>query len=143
MPEILHKTGLNVAIENFCISLNTNDSPVIRYNFFGEDFRFDNAFELTIYRTAQELVNNAIKHSLSPNIDIQLLQNSSRLCLTVTDFGVGFDPSKLDGIKGSGISSIKSRVSSFGGKMDINSVLGKGTEIVVEFDNPQSIKTND
>ena len=143
MPEILHKTGLNVAIENFCISLNTNDSPVIRYNFFGEDFRFDNAFELTIYRTAQELVNNAIKHSHSPNIDIQLLQNSSRLCLTVTDFGVGFDPSKLDGIKGSGISSIKSRVSSFGGKMDINSVLGKGTEIVVEFDNPQSIKTND
>ncbi|HOP04101.1 MAG TPA: sensor histidine kinase [Tenuifilaceae bacterium] len=143
MPEILHKNGLNSAIENFCTSLNSDDSPLVSYNFFGEDFRFSNALELTVYRTAQELINNSIKHSLSPSVEVQLLLNTTRLCLTVTDFGVGFDPAKMEDAKGNGLPNIRSRVSSFGGKLEVNSSPGKGTEVVVEFDNPQSIKSND
>jgi signal transduction histidine kinase len=65
------------------------------------------------------------------------LENSGGHCrLTVTDDGVGFDPSTLgkDGHPaGQGLLNMRERAEFAGGKFSVISGLGKGTRIKVEF----------
>jgi len=52
---------------------------------------------------------------------------------SVKDNGVGFDINKAKEQKGIGLNSVKSRVESMKGRIDIYSEPEKGTEINVEF----------
>jgi signal transduction histidine kinase len=79
------------------------------------------------------LVNNAIKHSQAVELAIQMIQEANRLCVIVLDNGKGFDLKNIEQTKGVGLASIKSRVTSFNGQMEINSIPGKGTEVTIEF----------
>jgi signal transduction histidine kinase len=89
---------------------------------------------LTVYRIAQELVNNSLKHAEASMINIQLFSEPQRVCLQVTDNGKGFeyDPDRKD-IKGNGLNNIRSRVNALNGRFDCWSRPGEGTETTVEF----------
>jgi signal transduction histidine kinase len=132
MPEVLVKFGLNEALSDFCNSIN-NQSVQIHYQFYGIEKRIDSSYEINTYRIAQELINNALKHSLSSDLMVQLIQEEHRVHLTVQDNGKGFDTGILNNPDGTGIINIKSRVESLKGRYDIFSEPGKGTEISVEF----------
>lgn len=143
MPEILHKAGLNTALNNYCDSLDHQNVLNINYNFFGSDIRLNPGFELAVYRMAQELVNNAIKHAKASRLDIQLIIENERLCLTVADDGQGFDMAGASENQGKGLTILRSRVASFGGRLDVNTALGQGAEFMIEFLNPTQISSND
>jgi signal transduction histidine kinase len=64
---------------------------------------------------------------------VQLVQEKGRLSLTVQDNGKGFEYTQTDENKTVGLNSIKSRVKALNGILDINSTIGRGTEIEVEF----------
>ena len=51
--------------------------------------------------------------------------------MKIIDNGVGFDVAKVQG--GIGISNMKRRAELFAGKLEINSKLGEGSEVVVEI----------
>jgi two-component system NarL family sensor kinase len=133
MPEALIKFGLKDALQDFCDQISTNKNLSLRFNFFGEHKRFENSLEIALYRIAQELVNNALKHAKATEIIVQVVQEDNRIHLTVMDNGQGFDQSKINDLKSSGLQNIKARVESFNGHIDIDSIPGKGTEIGVEF----------
>jgi two-component system NarL family sensor kinase len=133
MPEVLVKYGISEALGDFCSSINVADYCKIGYRFYGEAIRIDQNYEVAIYRIAQELLNNALKHAQASKILVQFVQETNRISLTVQDNGKGFDIKNIDINKGVGIGSIKSRVAALNGSIDINSALGKGTEIEVEF----------
>jgi signal transduction histidine kinase len=133
MPEVLVKYGLNEAISDFCSSIELGIDKKLDYRFYGEAIRIDRNFEVAMYRICQELINNAIKHAKANQILVQLVQEPYRLSLTVQDNGTGFDESIIDECKSVGLSSIKSRVKSLNGTLDIHSAPGKGTEIEIEF----------
>lgn len=143
MPEALVKYGLKAALADFCRNIDS-----AHFHFFGEEKRLDPNLELTVYRTAFELVNNALKHAEADAINIQVVQQSDRLALTVHDNGKGFDTESLvetdsagskvtdsatNKFSGHGLSNIANRAAAYGGTMDILSVPGQGTEITVEF----------
>jgi len=156
MPEALVKYGLKAALADFCRNIEN-----AHYHYFGEEKRLDPNLEVTVYRTAFELVNNALKHAEAQAINIQVVQQSDRLALTVHDDGKGFDTASLaraDASSGSpadattnkssdattsnasdrksschGLSNIANRAAAYGGTMDILSAPGQGTEITVEF----------
>jgi signal transduction histidine kinase/Tfp pilus assembly protein PilF len=132
MPETLVKFGLKEALADFCSRL-TNKDTQISFSFFGAYTKLDQLLESNIYRIAQELLNNAQKHSRADEIIIQLVQEPHRIHLTVQDNGTGFQPNNVDPLKSTGLQSIKARVESFGGRIDINSKPEQGTEIGVEF----------
>ena len=52
---------------------------------------------------------------------------------TVEDDGKGFDSSILEKSKGMGWSNIQNRVEFLKGKVDVHSVDGKGTSVLVEM----------
>jgi signal transduction histidine kinase len=84
-----------------------------------------------VYRTAYELINNALKHAEAKTINIELVQQPDSVSLTVQDDGKGFNPEIIKDVNG--LQNIKSRVESFNGTMNIISLPGEGTEINVDF----------
>jgi signal transduction histidine kinase len=134
MPEALVKFGLKDGLQDFCDQVSNGKKLSVIFNFSGENKRFEKSLEITIYRIAQELTNNALKHAKATEILVQVVQEDTRIHLTVMDDGQGFDPSAIDTFKSAGLKNIRARVESFKGNMDIDSQPGKGTEIGVEFE---------
>lgn len=135
MPEVLHGFGISEALDTFCRSVGQYQEQVkFLYQFFGKMNRFKPEFELAVYRVGQELINNAIKHSNAKQITVQLIMDETRLFLSVVDDGIGFLPQqKMNSTGGNGLRNITSRVESFGGRLEIISDKGQGTEVNVEF----------
>jgi signal transduction histidine kinase len=142
MPEILIRLGIQKAIENYIKKLPEKQDLKIEYQFYGPENRFDLNFELTVYRSVQEIINNALKHAGASSIQLQLISDINRLCATISDNGKGFNPDSVD-YKGNGLSNIKARVVAYGGHFDISSSPGKGTEIIIEFENLENYLNND
>lgn len=132
MPEALMKFGLKDALGDFCSSLE-NKQIAISYQHFGINHRFDHKIEISLYRIAQELINNAIKHSRATELMVHLIQEEKRVCLTVQDNGIGFNTNILHTSKGAGLVNIRSRAESLRGRFDLISEPDKGTEVIVEF----------
>ena len=134
-PETLYNYGLNTALNDYCIGISPKGIPSIIYNGFGEYQRLAPELELSFYRIGQELINNAIKHSGASQINVQLFSEEKRIALQVFDNGSGFDVTEIENkIKGHGLLNVKNRVSAFGGKFELYSNHGKGTEILVEYE---------
>ncbi len=127
MPQSLMKYGLKVALEEYCSVI-----PLAQFHFFGLERRIEQQLEIVIYRIAQELAGNAMKHSGASRIDVQLFLETDRVCLSVQDDGCGFDPEAHYG--GMGLGNIRNRTATCNGRLGINSSPGRGTEISVEFD---------
>jgi signal transduction histidine kinase len=122
MPESLSRCGLKVALSDFCDNIS-----IASFHWYGNETRFDHNMEVMIYRVVHELVNNAMKHSEATHIMVQVIREDDRIAFIVQDNGKGFDPKVSTG--GMGIQNTRDRVKSFGGIMDITSVVGEGTEI--------------
>ena len=125
MPVSL-QAGLKIALVDY-----TAKFPNVRFHFFGEGKPLDKRTEYIVYCCAAELVNNSLKHSGAKNINVQLVRGEDYVALTVEDDGCGFDEKSV--IEGIGLKSIRDRIASCGGKMNIVSSRGKGTEIIIEI----------
>jgi signal transduction histidine kinase len=132
MPESLVKFGLKDALQDFCSQIDSKANK-INFQFYGEGNRLESSIEIAVYRIAQELINNSMKHAGASEILVQLVQEGPRVHLTVQDNGKGFDPNMIVSIKSAGLRNIRARVESFNGSLDIVSEPGKGTEVSVEF----------
>jgi two-component system, NarL family, sensor kinase len=133
MPESLLKLGIKEALNDFCITISKNTGLAINYQYYGKTDRLPAKFETSLYRIAQELINNAVKHSEATDIFIQVIQEENRLHLTVQDNGKGFEQSQNSGKNGIGLANIKSRVAAVNGQIDIISAKEKGTEVLIEL----------
>ena len=134
MPEELLRNGLVSALNDFAVSV-----PGATFSTFG-DIHTDKNRELVLYRCAYELVNNAMKHAEATHIDIQLMQESKQVTLTVSDNGKGMAAansqlstlnSQLNG--GMGLQNIRERIQPYHGSLDIITAEGQGTEINIKL----------
>jgi two-component system, NarL family, sensor kinase len=81
------------------------------------------------FRMYQEIINNTIKHADATLITIELMPCNSKLCLIISDNGVGFDVKKIQ--RGSGLSNLEDRCALINAKMKIDSKPGEGTCIAI------------
>ncbi|MFV0376801.1 MAG: tetratricopeptide repeat protein [Mangrovibacterium sp.] len=128
MPESLTREGLQAALTDFC-----NDIPHAEIHFFGTEEALGESYKITSFRILQELVNNALKHSQATQVIVQVIIDDNRLNLIVSDNGKGFDTSKTDFSKTSGLNNLKSRVDLHAGRITIQSGPDRGTEVEIEF----------
>jgi len=126
MPESLVRSGLKTSLEDFAAAV-----PNAEFHFFGQESRLETNLEITLYRSAHELVNNVLKHASATHIDIQLVQEPDRISLTVSDNGNGFDTTQTAG--GIGLQNIRNRIAVYNGEMHIYSNQKSGTEINIEI----------
>jgi signal transduction histidine kinase len=86
--------------------------------------------EQSIYRVAQEAIENIINHSHAKNFSVHL-ESNDHTTLTIQDDGMGFDM-KSDVSSGHfGLVGMHERAELAGGKLKIESEKGKGTKIVL------------
>ena len=82
------------------------------------------------YLLFKEAVNNAAKYSHCKNLYVQVEQDAHFLHLTVTDDGKGFNEKLVK--NGNGLINMRERAASMVAKINIDSVPGKGTSIVLD-----------
>lgn len=130
-PLSLEQGGVIAALDDLVTRMADEEFMVD----FHHDVQFDRlapSLEMAIYRTVQEGVNNARKHSEASRARVRIKQDDKTIQLQVADKGCGFDPAKVDPRR-CGLSGIYERASLLGGTAQIESSPGKGTKIVVSL----------
>jgi PAS domain S-box-containing protein len=94
-----------------------------------------------LYRTAQELLFNVVKHAGVMESEIRVRQCCGHICLAVSDRGRGFDPQELRETAGFGLLSIRERIGLLGGRMKIRSAKGTGSTFLIIVPNGQIVRT--
>ena len=91
--------------------------------------------ETVLFRIAQEAMSNVARHSQASKLTIHLAYETEQVFLTLTDNGLGYDPSSLDLAldfsRGLGIAGMKERASLAGGQVTVESAPGEGTIVHV------------
>ena len=132
-PSILDDFGLIAALEwhsgevakrseikvNFSADMPEPDIPV--------------AIATGIFRIYQELLTNAVRHANAHVITSSLRLKDNHLILKIKDDGQGMDPAITGTKKTLGLIGIKERTFALGGKYDLKSEPGKGTEVQISI----------
>jgi signal transduction histidine kinase len=90
------------------------------------------AVQQELYHIAQEALNNSLKHAKAENLQVCLQLTDATVRLEVVDDGIGFDPTTAEARGGLGLPGMRERVQRIGGKLQIESVLGRGTTVSAE-----------
>lgn len=85
---------------------------------------------MNIYRTIQEAVNNAIKHSGATHVSITIVPETVGIKITISDNGKGFDATNA--ANGNGLYNMKKRMEDIGGSFTAASS-PQGTTINLHF----------
>ena len=133
VPTTLERFGLLAALEELIDRANDGELEV-QLVYPESAVQIPPALELMLYRIAQELVNNAIKHARARHITVQLLCIDNEIRLSVVDDGVGFD---FDAIMenrqgGLGLRTIESRLNVVNGHVTFDVAPGRGSQIHVQ-----------
>ncbi|PRX53823.1 ATP-binding protein [Flagellimonas meridianipacifica] len=131
---LMSNQGLLQAIKKMAKTIGETNAMEVVVEDFGLGERMENSLELSIFRMIQELVANAIKHAEASKVNIQLTQHEENLNIIVEDNGKGFDRSQLDKESdGMGLTNIEKRVEHLEGNFTVDSILGKGTSILIDI----------
>jgi len=87
------------------------------------------AWQENLLHIGQEALTNALKYAHPRNFETKLIFNTKELHLELRDDGDGFKVKERH--DGFGLAGMRERVEQMGGKLNISSARGKGTEIVV------------
>lgn len=111
-------------------------------NFGKEKIHLNPVVELNLLRIVQESVINSLKHSKAENVYINLELNKKILNLIILDDGEGIRCEKEEKrIGGFGQKGMKERAEEIGGKLEIESIEGKGTKVKFMIDLKKLRKT--
>lgn len=135
-PMSFDDIGFDITVERALDKFNRNNSIKCNYQVEGESYQIDRVIQITLLRVIQEACNNAVKHAQASKLDVKLFYLETKIILTVTDDGIGFDTSKIpetirDDNSGFGLSIMKERVYLLSGKIEIRSNPGSGCSIIV------------
>lgn len=133
LPPSLEKLGIYYALVEFADWINKAGEINVQTWKCGEQFRFDSKHELAIFRIAQELINNAIKHSGGTHIIINMKFSAKIVFVSLSDNGKGFDL-KEKWNTGLGLKNLESRSQMMGAKFKMKSRPGKGTTAIICFE---------
>ncbi|MDX5478612.1 MAG: ATP-binding protein, partial [Cyclobacteriaceae bacterium] len=119
--------SLREFIEKELEKLQSAEFCQTHFNLKGKEFTLDKDRKLILIRILQECLNNAIKHAQPENITISMDFQDDQLEIRIKDDGKGFDTSQES--SGSGMFNLKNRIATIGGNIQVQSIIGKGTDI--------------
>ena len=136
-PPLVEQGGVIAAISHLVEERQSQTGPTIEYVHEVNFSRLPPILETSIYRIVQEALNNAIRHSSSERVRIELKQTNELLCVEIRDWGTGFDPEHVSNRR-FGLQGIRERSKTINGSLTIESAPDSGTRIVLEISLPAS-----
>jgi signal transduction histidine kinase len=130
VPPGLEELGLANALQ---IHVRDNVPKTTRAEVTGQLPRAEYWLEAGLFAMTAEAITNAVQHGQPAHIKIDLRASRGRGIITVTDDGVGFDPAAAHRrtLEGMGLIGMQRRAGWLGGRVDIVSRTGTGTNITI------------
>ena len=107
----------------------------IKFNFnfdVSENFNLNSKQAVNLFRTVQEIINNALKYADASEIKIDVQQNNNTLAVKIADNGKGFDYEKEKN-KSFGLKNIENRIEAVNGQIHLVTAAGKGTAYTIQI----------
>ena len=92
-----------------------------------------------LFLVVKEALNNVVKHAAATEVKIRMEMHSSELVVCLEDNGKGFctgrrvaphsDQTSPENTDGEGLSNMRQRVGNLGGRFDVLSQPGQGTQV--------------
>lgn len=134
MPKALSDYGLVVSLKSLIEKLKKISIPDIFFYTRIDEDRLNEQTRINIYRVIQEAISNSLRHSKGTRIDVQAVMHNDTLVILIEDNGVGFDYSNaVKKTGGIGLQSIKNRVVSMNGTIEVDTMQGRGTSLTIEI----------
>ncbi|HHX8315237.1 TPA: cache domain-containing protein [Vibrio diabolicus] len=130
-PSALDDIGLEAALTTLLQDFHSHSGIDIESNFDTQQYKLTSEVATTLYRVAQESLNNIEKHARAKKVTVTLQKMGNMLQLLIRDDGVGFVVNQAVHQQGIGLRNMQERVEFIGGEFELMSELGLGTEITV------------
>jgi hypothetical protein len=131
--EYIGRIGLLTAIQLEVERLSGLKRLIVHYNHPHGKSNLEKNEELMIFRIFQEIIQNALRHSLATNLFITIDTIDNNFHLSVRDDGLGFDTNQiLESGSASGLHNILKRAKLAGASCTINSSPGKGSLFILK-----------
>jgi signal transduction histidine kinase len=135
-PAALDELGPGAAIQALAARTRTRGLEVeahldLAYERGEEPERHVPELEIAIYRTVQEALSNAVKHSGAARAEVTVAERDATVTVTVRDDGQGFDP--FAATAGFGLLGMRERIELLDGSLEIDSEPGRGCTIRATF----------
>ncbi|HXA44408.1 MAG TPA: MASE1 domain-containing protein, partial [Candidatus Angelobacter sp.] len=127
-PVELTNHGLTDSLKRLAANTSHFFQVECSFSAAGEVGPMDELTDLMLFRIAQESTHNAVKHGQPRRIEIRLAMEREQICLRIRDNGRGFDPCSSTA-SGMGLNIMKHRAGTIGGRLEISSQTGAGTEV--------------
>jgi PAS domain S-box-containing protein len=130
-PLEMESVGLHAALtqyvqnwsQHFGVNVQLHASP-------GSGEHLPPEVAITIYRVAQEALNNIVKHARAARVDVVLERRGGYVSLVIEDDGRGFDQAAAEsGRPRFGLIGMRERAALVGGELQIESAPGRGTTV--------------
>ncbi|MBK7554727.1 MAG: sensor histidine kinase [Flavobacteriales bacterium] len=129
MPRALGDLGLAPALNDMLNKSLARPGMHHTFEHFGLDARLPQQVEVGVYRIAQELVGNILKHADARNIHVQVLKNKNNLVLIVEDDGKGIDAARTG--NGIGLLNMHDRARAMHGHIEFDDAPTTGTVVTL------------
>lgn len=147
-PTTLDEMGLVKTIRSVCAEFQAAHSgTAVSVNIDVSDDSIPEVLKLALYRSLQEALNNIAKHAQATRVFVDLMTSQQGITLRVEDNGSGFDLKSLAGKActkpGFGLQSMRERAEMTGGSFKVDSEIGRGTTIELQWSQPEILLLRD
>lgn len=136
-PIYLEDLGLVTALEMLARETSQNNHLAVDFQKTGRERRLSREVELSLYRIAQEALNNTVKHSNASRANLKIAFEDSEIQMEVGDNGDGFavpnSPTEFAPAGHFGLLGVHERADLIGARLELESALGKGTRLKVRL----------
>jgi signal transduction histidine kinase len=127
-PAILDDLGLTAGLTSLASSLGTDAEIELEL----EACALPTHVETALYRISQEALQNVMKHAQAQHVRVGLQEaGDGRVILTVSDDGVGFEPTQAVGSMSYGLQGMHERAGLIGAQLELRSRRGEGSTVIV------------
>jgi signal transduction histidine kinase len=138
-PSVLDDLGVASALGWLCREFaETYLQFEVRTDISAADTDIPDRLVTTIFRCAQELLNNVARHSKAAQVSVGLSKDHANITLAVWDDGIGMPQPDSSGSfgRGHGIRNLRERAQMTGGRMSLGAVHCGGTRVQMDWPLP-------
>jgi len=139
-PAVLYHGDFIEALGWLAKQMQAKHGLVVQVHANGQSHVQSEAIQSFLYKAAQELLFNVVKHAGVQEASIRLRQRGKHVCLSISDRGCGFDPRGLREVAGFGLFSIRERVELLGGRMKIKSAKDRGSTFSIVVPDGETLR---
>jgi signal transduction histidine kinase len=130
-PAVLHHGDFTEALGWLAGQMRSKHGLLVHVRAPGPVNLASDTIAALLYRTAQELLFNVVKHARVNEAGMGVRRHGLWVCLSVSDHGAGFDPQELAAARGYGLLGIRERLGLLGGCVKTHSAKGKGSRFFI------------